>query len=139
MLSLFLSFLLMISSSVETSKASLSVTLTNVNKTGGTMRVALYKPGAKFGETPPDFFKNVIVSKAGNQTVAFDVPPGRYAIAVYHDVNDNDKLDKNMVGYPKEPFGFSNNYRPRVSAPSFEDCAFDLKSTGTAISIKLID
>lgn len=126
-------------SPTETSNAPLSVTLTNVNKSGGTIRLALYKPGAKFGSTKPDYAKLIAVGKAGNQTVDFDVPPGRYAVAMYHDLNNNDKLDKNAVGYPKEPFGFSNNFRPRFSSPDFEDCAFDHKAGGTSISIKLID
>lgn len=119
--------------------AKLSVEITNVRAAGGTLRVALYKPGAKFGKTKPDFYKNIPVRQTGNLTFDFDVAPGEYAIAVYHDKNDNDKLDKNMVGYPREPFGFSNNYRPVVSAPDFQDCAFEHSEKGKVVSIKLID
>lgn len=135
----FLISLLLFMSSPETAPAKLSVEITNVRASGGTLRVALYKPGAKFGKTEPDFFKNIPVRQIGSLTFDFEVPLGEYAIAVYHDKNDNDKLDKNMVGYPREPFGFSNNYRPVVSAPDFEDCAFEHSEKGKAISIKLID
>jgi uncharacterized protein (DUF2141 family) len=69
-----------------------------------------------------------------------NLPPGRYALAVYHDMNDNWKLDKNFVGYPKEPFGFSNNYRPVFSGPNFEDCAFEIKENAAAhLKIKLLN
>ncbi len=119
--------------------AKLTVEITNVTRTGGNIRVALYKPTDKFGTAKPDFFKVIPVAQPGTRQVAFDVEPGRYAVAVFHDLNDNDKLDKNIVGYPKEPFGFSNNFRPVVSAPDFEDCAFTLSEKGTSISIKLID
>ncbi len=119
--------------------ATLSVEVTNVRSTGGTLRVALYKPGGKFGKTQPDFYKNIPVSQTGSFKFDFDVVPGKYAIAVYHDQNNNNKLDKNMVGYPKEPFGFSNNYRPVISGPDFQDCAFELTEKGKLISIKLID
>ncbi len=134
---LLIPFFLMLTTSDPT-PATLSVEITNVRSEGGTLRVALYKPGAKFGKTEPDFHKNIPVKQAGSLKVAFDIVPGTYAIALYHDKNDNDKLDKNMVGYPREPFGFSNNYRPVVSAPDFKDCAFVLTEKGTSISIKLI-
>ncbi|WDF61858.1 DUF2141 domain-containing protein [Flavobacterium sp. KACC 22758] len=49
-----------------------------------------------------------------------NLPDGDYAIAVYQDLNNNGKCDKNMIGYPTEGFGFSQNYKPRLSAPSFD-------------------
>ncbi len=138
MFALLFSLLLTIAP-MKTADARLTVEITNVVKNGGTVRIALYKPGATFGETPPAFAKSVKVLKAENQSVEFMVPPGRYAVALYHDLNGNDELDKNMVGIPKEPYGFSTNFRPRFSGPSFDDCAFDHKAAGTSISIKLID
>jgi len=36
------------------------------------------------------------------------IPPGTYAIACYHDENDNGKLDTNFLGIPKEGTGASN-------------------------------
>lgn len=124
---------------MEATPAPLTVNITHLSKSGGTLRVALYKPGGKFGKTTPDFYKNIAITQPENHQVVFEVPPGTYAIAIYHDLNDNNKLDRNMVGYPKEPFGFSNNYRPRVAAPDFEDCAFKVPEQGAAVSIKLIN
>lgn len=119
--------------------ASLTVEITNLRNTGGQLRVALYKPTDKFSTAKPDFYEIVSIDRPGSRRVVFDVPPGTYAVAVYHDLNNNNKLDKNLVGYPKEPFGFSNNYRPVLSAPDFEDCAFKLPSQGASLTIKLID
>ena len=70
------------------------------------------------------------------QTV-FSVEPGEYAIAVYHDENNNGHMDKRMFGIPKEPYGFSNNYRPLMSAPTFNDCKFAIGEVEKEISIKL--
>ncbi|MCM0667084.1 DUF2141 domain-containing protein [Flavobacterium tyrosinilyticum] len=50
-----------------------------------------------------------------------NLPDGDYAIAVYQDLNNNGKCDKNMIGYPTEGFGFSKNYKPKFSAPNFDD------------------
>jgi uncharacterized protein (DUF2141 family) len=38
-----------------------------------------------------------------------DLPPGDYGVAAIHDENSNAKLDKNLLGIPKEGFGFANN------------------------------
>jgi uncharacterized protein (DUF2141 family) len=67
-----------------------------------------------------------------------DIPPGTYALAVYQDINNNKKLDVNMFGYPTEPFGFSNNIRPKFKAPSFEACKFEYSANKNTIRIKLI-
>ncbi|MBK6978861.1 MAG: DUF2141 domain-containing protein [Cytophagaceae bacterium] len=68
-----------------------------------------------------------------------ELPQGDYAIAVYHDLNGNFNLDKNVFGYPSEPFGFSKNFKPRFSAPDFNDCKISISNTGLQTSIKLID
>ena len=58
-----------------------------------------------------------------------DLPPGKYALSVIHDENDNDKLDTNFLGIPKEGFGFSNNPKVYFGPPSFDKCVFDSSST----------
>jgi uncharacterized protein (DUF2141 family) len=69
-------------------------------------------------------------------TISKSLAPGKYAISVYVDVNGNGKLDKNIFGAPKEPFGVSNNIIPKLSAPSLEECLVELKEH-KAITIKL--
>ena len=57
----------------------------------------------------------------------FDIPDGTYAIGIFIDTNDNNKMDKNFLGIPKEQYGFSNNAKARFGPPSFEDASFILK------------
>ena len=52
--------------------------------------------------------------------------PGTYAVAVAHDENQNGETDKNWLGIPSEAWGVSNNVRPRLRAPRFEEAAFEL-------------
>jgi len=52
-----------------------------------------------------------------------DVTPGEYALLVYFDENGNDRIDKNFIGIPNEPLGFSNRYRPK-GPPSYKRAAF---------------
>ncbi len=60
-----------------------------------------------------------------------NLKPGSYAIATYLDKNKNRTLDTNMVGAPKERFGFSQNPKIRFSAPNFNECSFNLEEKQT--------
>lgn len=51
------------------------------------------------------------------------LPPGRYAVSLFHDENANGKLDK-MVMIPREGFGFSRDAPVHFGPPSFAAAAF---------------
>lgn len=71
-------------------------------------------------------------------TLQLQLPPGRYALAVLHDENSNHKLDRNIVGWPKEGFGFSNNPKVNLSAPAFDAAAMQVSCPVTEITVHLI-
>lgn len=51
-----------------------------------------------------------------------------YAIAVFHDENDNKYLDKNFLGMPEEKYGFSNGARGTFGPPYFKEASFKVSS-----------
>jgi uncharacterized protein (DUF2141 family) len=53
-----------------------------------------------------------------------DVPEGTYAVSIGHDVNGNKRVDTNFIGLPTEQWGVSNNARPSLRAPRFDEAAF---------------
>lgn len=55
-----------------------------------------------------------------------NLKPARYAFQYFHDENSNNSLDKNLVGIPKEGFGFSNNAKGSFGPPPFEKWLFNL-------------
>jgi uncharacterized protein (DUF2141 family) len=61
----------------------------------------------------------------------------KYAIAVFHDANDNKILDKNFFGVPKEGYGFSNNARGLLGPPDFDDVVFLLDQENKTTSLYL--
>jgi uncharacterized protein (DUF2141 family) len=61
--------------------------------------------------------------------------PGRYALAVSHDLNVNKKTDTNLFGVPTEDWGVSNNVRPSMRAPRFNEAAFDITEGTTRIAV----
>jgi uncharacterized protein (DUF2141 family) len=71
-------------------------------------------------------YKKSIAANGNKVIITFDLPKGDYAVAVYQDINSNKILDKNLFGIPKEPYGFSKNFKPRMSPPDFTDCSFTI-------------
>ena len=77
-------------------------------------------------------------AKAGETIVTVDgVPTGSWAVLSYQDENDNGKLDRNVLGIPKEPYAFSRDARGRFGPPSFEEAAFELRDEKAVTTIKL--
>jgi uncharacterized protein (DUF2141 family) len=62
---------------------------------------------------------------------------GSYAVAVFHDQNNDSILDTNVFGIPKEGFGFSRNPEIRTGAPKFSEAAFLVAGPDTNIQISL--
>lgn len=50
--------------------------------------------------------------------------PGRYAVSIGHDLNGNRRVDTNFVGIPTEQWGVSNNARPTLRAPRYDEAVF---------------
>ena len=117
-------------------KANLLVEIQNVQPLKGAIYIALFKSGQDFPEGKPIEGKK-LEATSRNVQASFSLEPGDYAIAVFHDENGNGKLDKRVFGIPKEPYGFSNNFRPRLSAPKFSDCQFSVGTGEKTIRIEV--
>jgi uncharacterized protein (DUF2141 family) len=80
--------------------------------------------------------KTMVVGQKA-QVIFTNLPYGWYGISLYHDENNNGKMDKNMMGIPKEAYGFSNNAKGFFGKPDYKDVKFELKSSEKKIDIKL--
>lgn len=60
-----------------------------------------------------------------------NLKPGKYAFKYFHDENDDEKLNTNIVGMPKEGFGFSNNAKGTFGIPSFDKMIFEVTKSDT--------
>ena len=70
----------------------------------------------------------------GGVTVTFpSIPPGRYAVMVFHDLNGNGTIDFTPLRLPREPWGLSG----RGGLPSFERAAVEIGSAPAAVDVGL--
>lgn len=96
---------------------------------------------AAFPQRDDKWFKGAWTPTIKNAYAEIDfngLPPGTYAAVCYHDENSNGKFDETMLGMPKEGYCFSNNVKPKFSAPKFNECAFDYKGGDQSISMTMI-
>lgn len=115
------------------------VTVSNVVNDRGVCKTCLFNDATSF-DGKSSALKCVDVKIQNKKAaVVFDaVPPGTYAIAVFHDKNNNNKMDKNFLGIPKEGYGASKNKLPFTSAPTFKDNQFEISAASSLnISIRL--
>lgn len=117
---------------------NLSIGLTGIAETKGALYVAVYSRAEDFMKTEKAHTLKVIPVKKGGRAdfTLTDLPAGAYAVSAYQDLNGNGKLDKNIVGIPTEPYGFSNNARPKFRAPRWEEARIEV-SADAKIEIKL--
>ena len=66
-----------------------------------------------------------------------DLPEGRYAVSIAHDLNGNKRVDTNFLGIPTEAWGVSNNVRPSLRAPRFEEAEFKLGSDSKVLTLEI--
>ena len=123
----------------QTINSSIKINVININSSKGAILAALYNSEKGFpgeGETALLFVKG-IPENGKCQIVIEDIPPGTYAVALFHDLNGDKKLNTNWLGIPKEGYGFSNNAKNAFSAPSFKQAAFShTKETEIQIRIR---
>jgi uncharacterized protein (DUF2141 family) len=107
--------------------ADLTIRVENVHPAGGILRLGLYD-AARYPDDASKPVASADVPAAGGETVItlHGIAPGTYAIQTFQDVNANDKMDTSWVGLPLEPFGFSQDAKPFLSKPSFDDVKFTL-------------
>lgn len=103
--------------------AELRVEVNGIESDTGEIRFNLFD---KAGYEPRDPVRTYqVVPEQGRATWQVkDLPEGRYAVIVIHDLNLNGKLDYSVMGPPVEPVAFSNGARAVMSAPGFEAAAF---------------
>lgn len=103
----------------------LKIRINGFQNENGTCRFALDNSGELYESNDSVFIGKIL--KIQNYSVVISIDSlafGEYAIKVFHDENNNGKLDKNFLGIPSEAYGYSNNASGWFGPPSWEDAKF---------------
>lgn len=113
---------------------TITVTIDNVTSNEGKVLMSLH--------TSETFMKGKGIKDAestiedGKVTITFtNVLPGEYAILALHDKNNNQRMDFEENGMPKESFGTSNNVMA-MGPPQYNDAKFTVAAEDLDINIR---
>ena len=126
------------SATAEDATKSLTASVAEAHSGKGHLAAALYNSKETWLKEAVD---NVSVEVNPDGVTVLDLgeqPAGDYAIAVFYDRNDNQKLDTGMFKIPKEEFGFSNNPRITFGPPKWDKSKFTHDGNEALMEIKMI-
>lgn len=119
-------------------EARLAVSVSDLRNGQGHLRLGVFDQADGF----PRSRENAILWRslpAANDVPTFELnlPPGRYAVVVLHDENDNKRHDRNWAGIPVEGYGVSNNPKPKRRAARFDEAVFTLPPEGATLNVSI--
>lgn len=110
-----------------------SIVITNVQPKTGYLYVAVYDSQEALKKNiPVQAF--ILETEQESITKTLTLPAGEYYVSAYQDVNNNEKLDTNFLGIPREPVGISN-YSGSGIPGGFDKHKMSIDAENTIISI----
>jgi uncharacterized protein (DUF2141 family) len=109
------------------------VIVENVASASGVVNVAVCDTALSHEGCPYD--TSVPASQGFVEAVFKGIPPGKYAVVGYHDVNGNDEFDK-FLGMPREPYALSSKAAQEL-VPTFDDAVMSIGQGENVVIIRL--
>lgn len=117
---------------------ALTLTVSDIGTNRGEVRIALFNSKKTYTKNPIHVAV-VKVEKGSARWIVTDLKPGDYAIALFHDANGDGKMNKNLIGLPKEDYGFSNDASGTFGPPSWSKAKLTIGEGVTQHIINLKD
>ena len=121
------------------STGTLTVIVSDFRSNRGSAVVELFNKEKGFPKSPEKALKILSAPISNKKAVVVfeNLPGGEYAVSVFHDENNNKKLDTNFLGIPKEGVGASNNAKGHFGPPKYIDAKFSFNGDPETIAINI--
>jgi uncharacterized protein (DUF2141 family) len=120
----------------DETRTTLYVTVSAITNSHGHVRLAVCTRQTFLGHNCP--YLASAPARVGTVSISVEgVPPGEYALQVFHDEDDSGQIKRSLFGIPEEGFGFSNDPPIRIGAPRFSDASFQVTPGGAQVSLRL--
>ncbi len=130
---------LSVSSQNAANKGNLKVVVKNIRNKTGQIGFFLFNSGDGFpGNTEKAIASGFVKTTSNTVEYTFtNLTSGTYAVYVFHDEDNNKKLNTNFIGMPKEGIAVSNNAKGHFGPPKYNDAKFYFSKPDQAIIISL--
>ena len=108
------------------------INLSGMQNTNGKVNVALYNSSSTFNDPNQAYRELFLDCTGGSMTITLDsLVQGEYAFAIFHDENNNQQIDQNLLSIPTEGFAFSNNAMGTFGPPNWTQSKFSVPASST--------
>jgi len=119
------------------STRTVTIEVTNVVVRGGPVYLAIFSNAEEFRKEEPKYF--YVMGDSGTVlTQAVTLPLGDYVISGYQDANNNQLMDYNLLGVPRESVALSNYNGRGIPTKNFDRQKVTVTGTTDKISIMLV-
>ncbi|MEM9589308.1 MAG: DUF2141 domain-containing protein, partial [Planctomycetota bacterium] len=120
-------------------QAGIEILVRGATSDMGVVLIAIYDDAESFNQPTKSYRKSnrSITNGEATWTLGPDDLPKRLSIASFHDVNQDGVLNRNALGMPTEPYGFSNQARALLGPPAFEATLVPRPAPGNKIIVVL--
>ncbi len=107
-------------SNIIEEESEFTIVVNNIEEIKGRILIGIFEKEEDYPKEDRMFRALAITVDANAVSGSVRLPKGEYAVALFHDENDDEICNTNWIGIPREAFGFSNNIRPFFSLPAFD-------------------
>ncbi len=117
---------------------TLIIEVQGIEEARGFIWIGLYDSEAHYMVKEKAIVKGYDVTHTGTMRLEVDdLPAGRWAIAIFHDINGNGELDTNYLGIPNEPYAFSRKPPSRWRMPRYDEVAIPFRPPLQRLTVTL--
>lgn len=115
------------------------IEVTGAATDSGQIAMAIFDGSSRFNDpAEAELTHNgAIIDGVSIWTVPYESLPERFAVAAFHDENNDGQLNRNRFGIPTERYGFSRNARGLTGPPTFQQAVIDRPEVGTTVPITI--
>jgi len=128
--------LVLLTAVININAAELHVTIDHINNDNGTILAQIFEGPENFKNGKPKD-SAMLSAKTGQATLSFNnLDPGEYVVRMFHDDNNNQKMDSNAFGMPTEGYAFSNEAIGNMGPPKYKDMVVVITKNDSKVKTK---
>ena len=115
--------------------------VSNVENGHGTLYIAIFDSAEGWLKSDAEYkpFRDITQPVSSTEDLLISVqnlPPGKYAVSLFHDLDGDAEMKTNFIGFPKEPFGFSTPMG-KFGPPKFDEAAIEFSGENVSVKVAL--
>ncbi len=121
-------------------QSPINLSISNIKNTNGSILISVFSSADGFPGDDKKAIAKFKIEKITGSTATFKITglkPGKYAVSLLHDENNDLVCNTNILGIPNEGIGCSNNPKSVMGPPKYKDSEFVYTGESITLNIKM--